>query len=173
MIATREAQAAIAPLFSGGGQERGLRGGTPNTTGAVGLAEALKRATSQVPNLNRHYEELASEFRTGIDSLGLDYVEIGDGSPRLPNTINVRFIGIDAEILMANMPKIEVSTGSACNSAVVEPSHVLLAHGLSVAEANQCIRFSFGKDTTVAEIMFAVHEITRAVERIRQIELAG
>jgi len=74
---------------------------------------------------------------------------------------------------MANMPTVEVSTGSACNAAVVEPSHVLLAHGLSVAEANQCIRFSFGKDTTAAEIVFTVHEIARAVERIRQIEVAG
>jgi cysteine desulfurase len=159
-------------VLGGGGQERGLRGGTPNVPGIVGLHKALTLATEDLNDTRNHFRLLGSAFRLGLRDFGIDFVEIGLGVTRLENTINLRIVGVEADALMANMPQVEVSTGSACNSAVVEPSHVLLAHGLSTDEANQCIRVSFGKDTSIEDVHFAVTEIVNAVARIQQIELA-
>jgi len=92
--------------------------------------------------------------------------EVGAHAPRLSNTVNIRIVGIDAEALMAQMPHIEISTGSACNSAVVEPSHVLLAHGLSQTEAGECVRISHGKWTTDEDIDAAIESIDRAVSAL-------
>lgn len=171
LFASRSVQRMMQPLFGGGGQERGLRGGTPNVPGIVGLCEALRLAMGCLREARDNFRLLSKALTLGLSELGVDFIEIGSGVTRLENTINLRIFGVEADALMANMPQIEVSTGSACNSAVVEPSHVLLAHGLSTGEANQCVRISFGKDTSIEEVQLAVTEIARAVARIRQIEL--
>ena len=172
LYVARPVQGMIQPILGGGGQERGFRGGTPNVAGIVGMHEALRIAICEVNNSRDNFRFLNNSFRSGLVKIGVDFVEIGSGADRLENTINLRVVGIDAEALMANMPDVEISTGSACNSAVVEPSHVLLAHGLSAEEANQCVRISFGTSTVIQDIDFAVENISMAVARIRQIELA-
>jgi cysteine desulfurase len=172
LYATRSAQQLMQPMLGGGGQERGLRGGTPNVPGIVGLNEALSLAMDNLSHARNHFRLLGRAFRLGLRESGIDFVEVGSGATRLENTINLRMFDVEADALMANMPQVEVATGSACNSAVVEPSHVLLAHGLSTEEANQCVRVSFGKDTSIEEVHFAVAGIVSAVARIRQIELA-
>lgn len=173
LFASRDMQRQLVPIFGGGGQERGLRGGTPNTAAAVGLAHALRLANASQDFVASHYEQLTSVFLHELKAAGISFEIIGNNARRLPNTLNLRLLGFDAEILMANMPTIEVSTGSACNSAVVEPSHVLLAHGLTTYEASECIRFSFGKQTTMSEIQYTVSELARAMARIRQIEMVS
>lgn len=172
LYARRALQGMMLPIMGGGGQERGFRGGTPNVSGIAGMQEALRLATEDLLRSTDNFKFLSNALRSGLSESGVDFVEIGSGAKRLENTINLRVVGVEADALMANMPDVEISTGSACNSAVVEPSHVLLAHGLSVEEANQCIRISFGKSTLIEDIHFAVEEIAKAVSRIRQIELA-
>lgn len=172
LYATRNTQKMMQPLMVGGGQERGLRGGTPNVAGIVGLRQALNLAMSNLEVSKDRFRLLANTFRSGLSESLVEFIEIGSGASRLENTMNLRVLGVDADILMSNMPDVEISTGSACNSAVVEPSHVLLAHGLSAEEASQCIRVSFGTNTSVDEVNFAVKEIAIAVAHIRQNELA-
>lgn len=172
LYASRSAQQMMQPVLGGGGQERGLRGGTPNVSGIVGLQEALNLAVGNLIGARNHFRLLSSVFRLGLRESDIDFVEVGSRVTRLENTINLSIFRIEADALMANMPQIEVSNGSACNSAVVEPSHVLLAHGLTTEEANQCVRVSFGKDTSIVDVQLAVTEIAKAVARIRQIESA-
>jgi len=166
LLATRDAQKAMTPLLAGGGQERGLRGGTPNTPAAAGLAAAAEFAFAELEQNLTRAGALTSALRSGLRGRGLVMEEVGAHAPRLSNTVNIRIVGIDAEALMAQMPHIEISTGSACNSAVVEPSHVLLAHGLSHTEAGECVRISHGKWTTDEDIDGAIESIDRAVSAL-------
>jgi cysteine desulfurase len=169
----RHVQKRIAPIFSGGGQERGLRGGTQHASNAHGLFMSMSKALQEMPTNLSHFEMLTSHFRSQLILSGVNFIEIGERAARLPNTLNVRFVGFDADELLANIPEVEVSTGSACNSAVQEPSHVLLAHGLSVSEANECVRFSFGTSTALHEIDFAARSIQFALGRLRDIKMVG
>ena len=96
----------------------------------------------------------------------------GHSGLRLPNTLNVRFAGADAEALLANTPNIAVATGSACTSAVPSPSHVLIAMGLDTDEASECVRFSLGRTTVDTDIDLALDSVVRAVGRVRELTAA-
>ena len=168
---SRDLQKLIMPLFAGGGQERGLRGGTQNVPGIAGMALALKNALNDQRQFSENSRYLSKKFLSILDVAEIDYRVIGANATRLTNTLNIRFLGVEAEMLMTHVPEIEVSTGSACNSAVVEPSHVLLAHGLSVTEANECIRFSFGKTTTIHDIEYVGNRVASAVRHILERDL--
>ncbi len=139
----------------GGGHEKGLRSGTLNVPGIVGFGEAARIAAAEV-------EAEAERERALRDRLEAEILEGAPGSrrngparERLPNTINVLFPGIDAGRLMVEARDVAVSSGSACSSASQEPSHVLLAMGLSAAEARSSIRASLGRFTTEEEVDFA------------------
>jgi cysteine desulfurase len=94
---------------------------------------------------------------------------VASAAPRLPNTVNLRFEGADADAVMVNAPDVLVSSGSACTSNVPEPSHVLQAMGMSQADAYECLRFSLGRETTRDSIDAAVDELARAVGRVREV----
>jgi len=172
LYAKRDAQKVLDSLVPGGGQERGLRGGTPNVPGAFGLAKSLEFSMEDMETNSSKYAVLSHRFISNLIDLKINFEQIGEFAPRLSNTLNLRFNGYEADSLMANMPDVEVSTGSACNSAVVEPSHVLLAHGIGVLAANECIRFSFGISTTPEEIDFTCRRLAEAMSRIEQKSLA-
>lgn len=156
----------LEPLFPGGGQEGGLRGGTLNVPGIVGFGEACRLAglemtqeTSRLRSLRDHLEQsLLSRFTQ---------IRInGSGSERLANTSNLCFPGIDARALIRDMHDVAVSTRSACSSGSSEPSHVLKAMGLSDEDAFASIRFSLGKSNTKEEIDLVIEKVSMSYAKL-------
>lgn len=169
LIASRQAQKALVPIAPGGGQERGLRGGTHNTPSIVGFGLAAEFAMKEQPSDTERIGELAQELLTGLTDRIAGVEVNGGGVERLSNTLNLRFADADAEAMMASMPQIQVSSGSACQSAVPMPSHVLMAMGRSGTEAAESLRISLGRPTTSDEIRAATDAIAGAVTRVREL----
>lgn len=169
LIADRRIQKSIVPIASGGGQERGLRGGTQNTPSIVGFglaAEiAMKEQASDTARIGRLATTLLDELRDRLPDIELN----GDGADRLANTLNMRFVGADAEAVMTSMSEVHVSAGSACQSAVPSPSHVLLAMGRSGTAAAESLRISLGRPTTELDVEAAANQIVEAVSRVREL----
>jgi cysteine desulfurase len=169
LVADRRVQKAIVPIMSGGGQERGIRGGTHNTPAIVGFGLAAELAVKEQASDSARMGKLKDELLDTLKRQLSDVTVNGEGAERLSNTLNVRFAGADAEAIMASMPDIFVSPGSACQSASRSPSHVLLAMGLSGDEASESLRISLGRPTTAEEIRVAARAIVDAVSRVREL----
>lgn len=167
LIANRRVQKAIVPIASGGGQERGLRGGTQNTASIVGFGLAAELAMKEQPSDTVRISELAAGLLGQLRDRLPDIEINGGGAERLSNTLNVRFAHADAEAVMASMPDVQVSAGSACQSAVPTASHVLLAMGLDITAASESLRISLGRPTTSDEIQEAADSLIDAVLRVR------
>lgn len=165
----REVQGHLEALISGGGHERGLRSGTLNVPGCVGLGEACRIAAQEMPTEASRTEALRDRLWSGIQQR-LSSVRLnGHPTRRLPGNLNVSFLNIDAEAIMANMPEIAVSSGSACSSAVPSSSHVLQALGMDEAAAEASIRFGVGRFTTPQEIDATIDRVCAAVDRLKSI----
>lgn len=108
---------------------------------------------------------LVAELRLRIGDVRV----IGEGAPRLPNTVNLRMVGADSEAVMANAANVAISSGSACTALVPEVSHVLLAMGLRPDQAEECLRFSLGRYTTAQEVDSAALQVADAVRRVRRL----
>lgn len=157
----------LLPMVHGGGHERGMRSGSMNVPGAVGLGAAAQLAVKMLP-AEAEREEALVERLVGCLRSRLAGVEwVAQASQRLPNTANVRFVGADAEAVIANAPDVAVSSGSACTSMVPTPSHVLVAMGLDHDAAAECLRFSVGRPTSIHDVDEAARRIAEAVERVR------
>ena len=155
------------PLLRGGGQERGLRSGTLNVPGIVGFGRAASLAAEA---LQGESERIAGLRDTLWDRLVAGFPEArlnGHPEARLPNTLNVSFPGVGAGELLAAMPDVAASAGSACASASPEPSPVLRAMGVDEELALSAVRFSLGRFTTSGEVEAAAGHISRAVREIR------
>ena len=161
----------IAPAITGGSHEHGLRAGTENVAGIVGLAEAVVLASSELEAEAKRLETLRCRLKTGVSERLAGVRANGSSAPRVPNTSNLSFQGVDGEsiVIALDLEGICVSTGSACSTGDPEPSHVLTAMGLSAREAQGSIRISLGKDTTEEDIDFAMPTLVGAVERLRAI----
>jgi cysteine desulfurase len=155
----------------GGGHEAGLRSGTLNVPGAVGMGAAANLSASELADEAVRVSELTTQLVHGLSSAIRGVTWLGGAKERLPNTACLRFAGADAEAVMANAPTVMVSSGSACTSRVPEPSHVLTAMGLSREEAYQCIRFSLGRGVTRDQITSSVAIFTSAVNRVRSLTM--
>lgn len=159
----------LPPLMMGGHQEGGLRGGTHNLPGAVGISLALEKAVGQQPEESVRLEGLHDWFTDRL--LEFDGVRLNGpalGAPnRSPKHVSITARGVDGEALLMNLDieGVSASSGSACNAGTLEPSHVLLALGHSRVEARASVRFSLGRDTTQAALEFAVSAFSRALER--------
>ncbi len=156
-------------LISGGSQERGLRGGTTFTAGAVGCAFALERACAEAEKNNAYCAKLRDEFIKKVTA-SIDGVRVnGDLKNRLPSNANLSFEGCNGEQILFNldMQGIAVSTGSACSSGAVTPSHVLTAMGLDEGRVKSAVRFTFGKYSTEEEADTTVSALVSVVKRIR------
>lgn len=160
----------VTPLIHGGGHEAGVRSGTLNVPAIVGFGTAATQCILRRGTDTEAYRALTDILAQSLELIG-DVAVVGAGARRLPNTLMARFIGADAEAVMANAPKLAASSGSACTSMVPAPSHVLLAMGLDHEAALECIRFSVGRPTTAREIRTAVGDVALAVERVRAMEL--
>ena len=167
LVAPRDVQRSLVPVFPGGGQEHGLRGGTHDTPAIVGFGLAAQLAVKDLDLNMAHCRRLTDQLVSEVCARLPDVEVIAAEAPRLSNTVNLRFTGADAEAVMASMPDVEVSSGSACQAAVPEPSHVLRAMGYEAGAASECLRFSVGRPTTEQEITFAARRVVEAVTRVR------
>jgi cysteine desulfurase len=160
---------AIAPLHAGGHQERGLRPGTENVAGIVGLGAAARLAAEPSPAV----AEMRDRLEAGLLALGAR--RHGDARARVPNTVNVGFDGVPGDVLVAalDLEGVAVSTGAACTSGSVEPSPVILALGLPRARAAEAVRFSLGRDNEPADIDRVLAVLPALVARIRAADLRG
>ncbi len=152
----------------GGGHERGMRSGTINVSGVVGLGAACELAGNVMGDERQRLAGLRDRLEAGILQ-NLDFVEVnGHPDRRLANTSNLSFAFVEGEALMMKMKDLAVSSGSACTSASLEPSHVLNAMGVADDLAHSSIRFSLGRGTSSKQIDQAVRSVTQAVNELRE-----
>jgi cysteine desulfurase len=160
----------ITPLFHGGGQEKGRRAGTSNVPGIVGMARALEMSASSMAEDAAREAGLRDRLWAGLSgNIEAIYLN-GDMGHRLPNNLNVRLDGIEGEsmILMLDMDGICVSSGSACTTGSLEPSHVLLALGIPAENAHGSLRVTLGRSTTTEDIDFFIKVFPPIVARLRE-----
>jgi cysteine desulfurase len=157
------------PYVVGGGQERGRRGGTENVPGIVGFGRAAELAAARLGEETTRVRALRDRLEAGILSGIPETCRNGVAEPRLPNTANVSFAGLEAEglLLLLDQAGICASSGSACTSGALDPSHVLTAMGHSAARARSSLRFSLGRYTTAAEVDYALERLPEIVARLR------
>ena len=162
----------LRPLFYGGSHERSRRAGTENVPGIVALGKAAELAQKAFA---RGDLERMSALRDRLEQTILREVEAtgvnGHGAPRVPNTTSIYFDYIEGEALVIalDLKGLAVSTGAACSSGAIEPSHVLTAMGLPPERARGSLRFSLGKQTTPEDVDFALNLIPQTVARLREL----
>jgi len=162
----------IQPLFHGGRHERSRRAGTENVPGIVALGKAAQLAKSALDRGdNKKMAAMRDRLEQGILAQVDEACVNGQGPSRAPNTTNIRFDHIEGEslVIALDLKGLAVSTGAACSSGTIEPSHVLIAMGLRPDQARSSIRFSLGKQTTDAEIDLALALVPETVARLRAI----
>lgn len=164
----------LAPLIHGGGHERGLRSGTEDVAGAVGLSVAAELAAAELETEMVRMRALRDRLESSLRERIPDLVVNGAGAERAPHVLNVSVPGASAEMLLLSldMEGIAVSSGSACSSGAVTPSHVLTAMGIPAEAAGPSVRFSFGRGTTEAEIDRAATIVPRVMVRLRALASA-
>lgn len=159
---------ALRAQMGGGGQEGGLRGGTLNVPGIVGLGAAAVLAKAEMATQESRLRDLRDGLERRLNDTLPEVRVNGADAPRLPNISNLSFRFTEAEALLSRLHRrISVSTGSACSSADLEPSHVLLEMGLSREDAKASVRVSLGRDTTAAEVETAAELLAAAVPALR------
>ncbi|MGE4298785.1 MAG: cysteine desulfurase NifS [Desulfovibrionaceae bacterium] len=161
--------APMRPFLRGGHQERGRRAGTENTAGIVALGKAVEMATAHLERENTEVRALRDRLEQGVLAALPDVRVNGAGSPRLPNTTSLAFKYVEGEaiLLMLDQFGICASSGSACTSGSLEPSHVLRAMGIPFTFAHGSIRFSLSRYTTADEIGTVLRELPPVIDRLR------
>ncbi len=163
----RRPRVRLEPLFSGGGQERGMRSGTLPTPLVVGLGEAARIAGLEMKDEEARIRTLANRFLAAVMDNVPDVYLNGDREQRIPGCINLSFAYIEGESMIMAIKKLAVSSGSACTSASLEPSYVLRAIGVGEELAHTSIRFGIGRFTTEAEVDEAIKIVTGSIEKLR------
>jgi len=161
----------LEPLIHGGGHERGIRPGTENIPGIVGLGKACSMAIIDLEENGTKMTQLRDKLIDGVLSeIDESYIN-GDRTKRLPNNANFRFAGIEGESLVLHLDAkgIAASTGSACSSKTLEPSHVLRALGLEDVDSHGSLRLSLGKENKLEDIEYTITSIKEAVETLRKL----
>jgi len=161
----------LRQLLYGGHHQRGFRPGTENVPGIVGLGKAAELARNLLTNDARRLGALRDQLEHGLLNRVPKSRINGYRAPRTPNTTNLVFPGVEGEALLIalDLKGLACSTGAACSSGAVEPSHVLTAIGLPAEEARASLRFSLGRHTTQADIDFALRVVPEAVAQLRQL----
>lgn len=167
----------LEPLFYGGSHERSRRAGTENVPGIIGLGKAAEIAANGLANggdreMVALRDHLENTILGSVESAGVNGADVnGKTAPRVPNTANIYFDYIEGEALVIalDLKGLAVSTGAACSSGAIEPSHVLTAMGLRPDRARASIRFSLGKQNTADDVDFAAQLVPAAVERLREL----
>lgn len=165
-VRRKNPRVTLAPQIDGGGHERGLRSGTLNVPGIVGLGAACVLAQQEMWDNSARISRLRTRLEQQLCDIGNVYIN-GSIKSRLFNVSSITFQGIRSEKLINKVPNLAVAMGSACTSAVAEPSHVLKAMGLSDEDSYGTIRFSLGKHTTAEEVEEVVELIHKVVGALR------
>jgi cysteine desulfurase len=161
---------ALAPMLYGGRHERSRRAGTENVPGIVALGKAAELARAELKGDNQGMARMRNRLEAALlalDSAGVN----GDGAPRVPQTLSMYFDSIDGEslVIALDLKGLAVSTGAACSSGAVEPSHVLMAMGLSPDRARASVRFSLGRQNTMEEVEVSISLVAETVARLREL----
>jgi cysteine desulfurase len=164
----------LRQLLFGGHHQRGFRPGTENVAGIVGLGKAAQMAKSSLAEDSARVSRLRDTLERGLLERVPDSHANAGGAPRTPNTTNITFPGLEGEALVISLDLkgLACSTGAACSSGAVEPSHVLTAIGLSADEARASLRFSLGRHTTADDVEFALRVVPAAVAQLRELSTA-
>lgn len=162
-------EAPFCPLIRGGHQERGRRAGTENTLGIIGFGKAIEMRSQEMEAEEKRLLKLKATLRKGIEERIPDVQFIGHPTDCLPGTLNVSFDGAEGEaiILYLDLEGIAVSTGSACASGSLDPSHVILAIGLPAECAHGSIRISLGRENTMEEVDYMIDTLPLVIGKIR------
>jgi cysteine desulfurase len=157
------------PYVIGGGQERGRRGGTENVANIVAFGRAAELAVATMHDENTRVRALRDKLEKGILSSIPGSSRNGAKEPRLPNTTNIAFDSVEAEgiLLLLDQAHICASSGSACTTGSLDPSHVLLAMGCSAARARSSIRFSLGIYNSEAEVDYVLERLPKIISKLR------
>ncbi len=161
----------LEPVIHGGGQEFGLRSGTENVAGIVGFATALKLAQEERLEESKRLTALRDKLISGIlERIPKTFLN-GHPTQRLPNNVNVTILDIEGEAIVLHLSELGIcaSTGSACTSKILEPSHVIRAIGLPYEAAHGSVRLTLGKSNTVADVEYVLEVLSKVVERLRKI----
>src|SRR6266849_5793615 len=161
----------LRQLLYGGHHQRGFRPGTENVAGIVGLGKAAEIARHSLAENAQHVSSLRDKLQQGLLQRVPQSRVNAAAAPRTPNTTNIVFPGVEGEALLIalDLKGLACSTGAACSSGAVEPSHVLTAIGLPPEEARASLRFSVGRHTTSADVDFAFQIVPAAVEQLREL----
>ena len=160
----------LQPVVMGGGQERGLRSGTETLFGIAGMGEAATLAKAEMADESRRLTGLRDKLIEGILKIDESYLT-GHPTQRLPHHASFRFSHIEGESILLNMDmfNIQVSTGSACSSKTLEPSHVLLAIGLKHEEAHGSMVLTLGRSNNEEQVPEIIKAVSGTVERLRKL----
>lgn len=165
----RKSRLKLSPQMDGGGHEFGIRSGTLNVPAIVGFGAACEVCAGEMEGegirLRQLRDRLKSRLETGLDGVFVN----GSMQHRLPGNLNVGFAGVDSESLLCNLPELALSTGSACSSAMVEPSYVLKALGVTDELAHSSLRFGLGRSNTEDEIDYAAQRLIEEVSKLRKL----
>jgi len=158
----------IAPIILGGGQERQRRSGTENVPGIVGFSKALVLADNEKNTFNSHCKKLVEELRLNLKNIKYEYTIVTPTKNSLSNILNICFKGFEGEPILIglDMDGIFASSGSACSSASLEPSHVLISMGIDPKLAIGSIRFSFSMENTLDEIQFLTNSLESVLSEL-------
>jgi cysteine desulfurase len=168
-VRRRNPRVQIAAQIDGGGHERGMRSGTLNVPGIVGLGKACEIADAEMENEAAYLRGLRDRLNDKLQS-ELDYIHVnGSMEHRLPGNLNVSFVYVEGESLLMGINDVAVSSGSACTSATLEPSYVLKALGLGDDVAHSSIRFGLGRFNTKAEVDYVAAKVIDIVKKLREL----
>jgi cysteine desulfurase len=168
-VRRRNPRVQISEQINGGGHERGMRSGTLNVPGIVGLGKACEIAREEMESESKYLSALRDKLKAKLEG-ALDYVHVnGSMEHRLPGNLNMSFVYVEGESLLMGINDIAVSSGSACTSATLEPSYVLKALGLGDDVAHSSIRFGLGRFNTEAEVDYVADKLIDVVQKLREL----
>jgi cysteine desulfurase len=168
-VRRKDPRVRVAPIIDGGGHERGMRSGTLNVTGIVGLGKAAELARLEMPQESERVLGLRERLRAGIMDRLSDISINGHPTKRLPGNLNLAFKYVEGESLLMGLADIAVSSGAACTSASIEPSYVLKALGVSDELAHSSIRFGLGRFNTEDEVDYTIDRVIQTVNSLREL----
>ncbi|MBI4853055.1 MAG: IscS subfamily cysteine desulfurase [Acidobacteria bacterium] len=159
----------LSPIIDGGGHERGMRSGTLNVTGIVGLGKAAELAYLEMPEETKRITHLRDKLQKSIFAQIPEVFINGHPTNRLPGNLNISFAYVEGESLLMGLSDVAVSSGSACTSASLEPSYVLKALGVGEELAHSSLRFGLGRFNTEEEVDFTIKKVVQAVNKLREL----
>lgn len=166
-VRRKDPRVRLDAMLDGGGHERGMRSGTLNVTGIVGMGMAAEICRKELHSESERLLKLRNRLHEGISAKLEDAYLNGHPIHRLPGNLNISFAFVEGEGLMMGIKDVAVSSGSACTSASLEPSYVLKALGLGDELAHSSIRFGLGRFNTEEEVDFVINDVVRAVNHLR------